>query len=115
MGDELGFVIDILIFKRGLVTKIYYLQLLNNIPADIALMLLIEKSSASEDELQNNFNIYDTCKTKTGKTGSLERKKMYGSLPSSGPLRNGGASLQVWRRQFGVWNGKYDRDWQYRW
>jgi hypothetical protein len=42
-------------------------KLMGNIPADIALMVLVEKSATSEAELEQNLNIYDICSKKTGK------------------------------------------------
>jgi len=40
--------------------------LFGNIPADLAMLLLIEKAAADESELDQNFNIYDICSKKTG-------------------------------------------------
>jgi len=40
--------------------------MMGNVPADIALMLLVEKSATSEAELEQNLDIYDTCSKKTG-------------------------------------------------
>jgi hypothetical protein len=39
---------------------------MGNIPVDMALLLLIEKSASSDDELSNHFDIYDMCSKKTG-------------------------------------------------
>lgn len=39
---------------------------MGNIPADMALLLLIEKSASNDDELSNHFDIYDICSKKTG-------------------------------------------------
>jgi hypothetical protein len=41
--------------------------MVGNVPADIALMLLVEKSATSEAELEQNLDIYDICSKKTGK------------------------------------------------
>lgn len=42
------------------------IQLMGNIPADIALMILVEKSASSNEELEQNLDIYDICSKKTG-------------------------------------------------
>jgi hypothetical protein len=34
---------------------------MGNIPADMALLLLIEKSAADDDELSKHIDIYDIC------------------------------------------------------
>jgi hypothetical protein len=39
---------------------------MGNIPVDMALLLLIEKSAANDDELSSHFDIYDICSKKTG-------------------------------------------------
>jgi hypothetical protein len=39
---------------------------MGNIPADMALLLLMEKSAANDDELSKQFDIYDICSKKTG-------------------------------------------------
>jgi hypothetical protein len=39
---------------------------MGNIPVDMALLLLIEKSASNDDELSNHFDIYDICSKKTG-------------------------------------------------
>jgi hypothetical protein len=39
---------------------------MGSVPADIALMLLVEQSASGEDELEQNLNIYDICSKKTG-------------------------------------------------
>lgn len=41
---------------------------MGNIPNDVALLLLIEKSASNDDELSNHFDIYDICSKKTGQT-----------------------------------------------
>jgi hypothetical protein len=40
---------------------------MGNIPADMALLLMIEKAATNDDELSNHFDIYDMCSKKTGK------------------------------------------------
>jgi hypothetical protein len=39
---------------------------MGNIPVDMTLLLLIEKAVSSDEELSNNFDIYDMCSKKTG-------------------------------------------------
>jgi hypothetical protein len=39
---------------------------MGNIPVDMALLLLIEKSASNDDELSNHFDIYEICSKKTG-------------------------------------------------
>jgi hypothetical protein len=41
---------------------------MGNIPVDMALLLLIEKSAANDDELSSQFDIYDICSKKTGES-----------------------------------------------
>jgi hypothetical protein len=40
--------------------------MMGNVLADVALMLLVEKSASSEAELEQNLDIYDSCSKKTG-------------------------------------------------
>jgi hypothetical protein len=68
MGNELGYV-RALYFNLGVV-RMQDFQLINNVPADGALMQLIEKSSASDDELEKNFDIFSICNKKTSKCGA---------------------------------------------
>jgi hypothetical protein len=49
---------------------------MGNIPVDMALLLLIEKSAPNDDELSNNFDIYDICSKKTGKL-TMQSKILY--------------------------------------
>jgi hypothetical protein len=46
--------------------KSFHMQLMGSVPADIAIMLLVEQSASGEDELEQNLNIYDLCSKKTG-------------------------------------------------
>lgn len=39
---------------------------MNNVPAEIALTILLEKSASSDEELEQHLDIYDICSKKTG-------------------------------------------------
>jgi hypothetical protein len=88
---------------------------MGNIPVDMALLLLIEKSAANDNELSNNFDIYDICSKKTG--GLKLCKAFFVSLLTLtidlkcsiiGSLRKRRSSFQVRSGEFCEWSDQFD-------
>jgi hypothetical protein len=78
----------------------------------MALLLLIEKSAANDDELSSHFDIYDICSKRTGEY-KLNKCAEYSlnltANLSFGSVRKRRSSFQVWSGEFCEWNDQFDR------